>query len=129
MSLATRRAPTDATVERWEQMVDECIANLPAGGLTPWEATLTRMPRGDAKAMTGRLVDVYRCSGGLLYVFVSRPREEDDVVWQALTGSPDADAVWNDTRSPVFANLSLAEVWEAEAWRSCVSPEPIPSDR
>lgn len=107
-------APTDEAVRRWQQMMDECIGNLPAAernGFTPWEASLARMPRSTLQALTGRLVDAYRCSGGLLSALVDRPTEADDDVWRALAGRPDADAVWNDTPSPLFANLTPAEVW------------------
>jgi len=68
-----------------------------------------------------RLVEAFRCGGGLLNVFNPYPEEADDERWPALLAGLDEGAgeaalararlAWNTTPNEVLAELTPAQVW------------------
>jgi len=130
-------------VEQWLNRPSDLLEDE-----TPWEVALT--PAGRARiegliragaagpvapvvqeqilaalrpppASGARLVEAFRCGGGLLNVFNPYPEKADDERWPALLAALPEDAgeatlararlAWNATPNEVLAGLTPAQVW------------------
>ena len=152
IDLHTFVAPTEEAAERLFVNSAEQWVNRPSerlDGRPPWEVALSPAGRARIEALLregdpapvvpamqeriltalrpppapgARLVESFRCGGGLLNLFNPYPGEADDERWPALlAGLPEgagreaalarARLAWNETPNEVLASLTPAQAW------------------
>jgi len=150
--LITFAAPTEEAGERLFADSAEQWVNRPSerlDGRTPWEVALTPAGRARVEALLregdlgpvepatqarllaalrpppapgARLLEAFRCGGGLLNLFNPYPDEDDDERWPALlAGLPEGEGreealararlAWNHTPNEVLASLTPTQAW------------------